>query len=111
MRHRIADENLDAEKLIPPAQPDGSGIGVNYTDAYIKPFNTTLEDGRKLTCKRKGLKITMKIGDVTGEAIMNRLEHGADVKNILRQALEAAASAAGAKFETESDGVFLELDN
>ena len=38
MRYRIADEDQDAEKLIPPSQPDGSGIGVNYTDAYIKPL-------------------------------------------------------------------------
>lgn len=109
MRHRIADENQDAEKLIPPAQPDGSRIGVNYTDAYLKPLNTELEDGRKLSCKRKGLKITLKIGDATGEAIMNRLEHGPDVKNILRQALESAAAAAGARFETEAGAVYLEV--
>ena len=108
MRHRIADENQDAEKLIPPAQPDGSGIGVNYTDAYIKALNTDLEDGRKLTCKRKGLKITMQIGDQKGEAIMNRLEHGPDVKNILSQALQSAASAAGAKFGACDGALYIE---
>jgi len=108
MRHRIADENTDAEKLIPPAQPDGSGIGVNYTDAYIKPLNAELEDGRALTCKRKGLKIIMQIGDESGEAIMNRLEHGPDVKNILRHALDAAASSAGAKFEAEDGALYIE---
>ena len=111
MRYRIADEDQDAEKLIPPSQPDGSGIGVNYTDAYIKPLNMELEDGRKLSCKRKGLKITMKIGEASGEAIMNRLEHGPDVKNILRFALKSAASAAGAKFEAEDGTLYLEVEN
>ena len=92
MKIHIASENKEAEKLIPPSEPDGSGIGVNYTDAYIKPLNVELEDGRKVTCKRKGLKITLAIGEATGEAIMRRIEHGPDVKHILRRALEAAAS-------------------
>ena len=42
MKRQIAQENKDAELLIPPAAPDGSGIGVNYVDAYLKVLNKEL---------------------------------------------------------------------
>ncbi len=88
---------------------DGSGIGVNYADAYLKPFKLTLEDGRKLLCKRRGLKLTLTIGDRTGEGLMRRLEHGPDERRILREALKEAATAAGATITFEPGAVLLEL--
>jgi len=109
MKIRITDENEEAEKLIPPAATDGSGIGVNYVDAYIKPMNVETEDGRKITCKRKGLKILFSIDDKKGEAIMRRVDHGPDVKNILKQALLTAVEEAGAQFSVENSSVFLEV--
>jgi len=109
MKLRITDENVEAEKLIPPSAPDGSGIGVNYVDSYIKPMNVETEDGRKITCKRKGLKILFSIDDQKGEAIMRRIDHGPDVKNILRQALLTAVDQAGAKFLVEDNSIFLEV--
>ena len=109
MKLHIAPENTDAEALIPPAEPDGSGIGVNYADAYIKPLNVEIADGRKITCKRHGLKITLTIGNVTGEALMRRLDDGPDAKKILRKALEAAAQQAGAAFSVEDGIVYLEV--
>ena len=108
MKLRITEENTEAESLIPPAALDGSGIGVNYTDAYVKPMNVELDDGRKVTCKRKGLKLTLTVGDRKGEALMRRIEHGPDVKAILRRALEAAAAEAGARFSVEDGVVYLE---
>ncbi len=84
MKVLVAKENQEAEGLIPPSQPDGSGIGVNYADAYIKVLNAELEDGRKITCKRKGLKITLTVDEASGEALMRRVDDGPDVKNILR---------------------------
>ena len=108
MKLRITEENAEAENLIPPAAQDGSGIGVNHADAYIKAINVELEDGRKVTCKRKGLKILLTVGDRKGEALMRRIEHGPDVKNILRQALEAAAAEAGTTFSVEDGVIFLE---
>ncbi len=108
MKLRITEENTAAEDLIPPAALDGSGIGVNHADAYIKAMNVELEDGRKVTCKRKGLKILLTVGDRKGEALMRRIEHGPDVKNILRQALEAAAAEAGTTFSVEDGVIFLE---
>lgn len=109
MRIRIADENCDAEKLIPPNEPDNSGIGVNYADTYIKDLNVELEDGRSVTCQRKGLKITFSIDDRQGEAIMRRIEHGPDVKRILQRALAAAAGEAGAELIVEDGGIYLVL--
>ena len=44
----LGPENKDAEKLLPPVKDDGSGVGINYTDAYVKGIKLTLEDGRKI---------------------------------------------------------------
>jgi hypothetical protein len=110
MRLRVAEENREAESLIPPAQADGSKIGVNYADAYVKALNTELADGRKVACKRKGLKIVLGIGDRQGEGLMRRLEHGPDVRTILRKALEEAAASAGARFVVESGTIYLEME-
>ena len=109
MRVRLASENADAEKLIPPDAPDGSGIGVNYADAYVGALNVTLDDGRAVTCERKGLEITLTIGDATGAALMRRIEHGPDVKIVLRRALEEAAEAAGVRLVVEDGAIWLEL--
>ena len=108
MKLRITEENTEAENLIPPTALDGSGIGVNYADVHIKAMNVELEDGRKVTCKRKGLKVLLTVGDRKGEALMRRIEHGPDVKCILRQALEAAATEAGTKLTVEDGVIYLE---
>ncbi len=109
-RHRIADENREAEGLLPPARPDGSGIGVNYTDAWIKALNVEVEDGPRVSCKRKGLKIILQVGDQCGEAIMNRLAHGPDPRDILRHALESAAGQAGVRLLVEGGVIYLETE-
>lgn len=110
MKVRLGDVNPRAETLLPPAQPDGSGVGVNYVDAYLKAFKTTLEDGRKVLCTRRGLKLTLKVGSAQGEGLLRRLEHGPDPRDLLRHALEEAAADAGVAFREEDGGVFLELD-
>jgi hypothetical protein len=109
MKVRIAQENRDAEALIPPAEPDGSKIGVNYADAYLKALNVELLGGPRVTAKRKGLKVLLQIGERKGEGLMRRLEHGPDVKAILRRALEEASAAAGARFSVEDGDIYLEL--
>jgi len=109
MKVRIAEENGEAEALIPPSEPDGSKIGVNYADAYLKSLNVEVAGGPKVTAKRKGLKVLLQIGDRKGEALLRRLEHGPDVKAILRHALEEASAAAGARFLVEDGAVYLEL--
>ena len=109
MKTQITAINAEAEQLLPPNQPDGSRIGVNYIDAYLKPMNVSLEDGTKVTCKRKGLKILLTIGDKQGEAILRRIEHGPDEQAILQQALEAAATDAGSTYTVEDGKIFLEV--
>ena len=110
MKVRIAEEDQAVEGLIPPAKRDGSGIGVNYADAYIKGIKHTLEDGRTIACKRRGLKIILAVGDRKGEALMRRLDHGPDVKVILREALSEAARAAGAALSVEDGVIWLEIE-
>lgn len=104
MKVRLNELNQECEALIPPAKPDNSGIGVNYAEAYLKGMATQLPDGRKVVVKRKGLKITVTIGSVSGAALMRKREHGPDVKAILRHAIEEAAEKAGTRFLIE-DGV------
>jgi hypothetical protein len=105
MQVRITIDEAAAEKHLGSHLKDGSGIGVNYADAYLKPFKLTLEDGRKLLCKRRGLKLTLTIGDRAGEGLMRRLQHGPDERTILREALKEAAAAAGATIEFEPGAV------
>lgn len=105
---KIAPENQAAEALIPPAKPDSSGIGVNYADEYLKAMNVTLENGVALKAKRKGLKVTLTLGDKSGEALMRKREHGPDVKVVLRKALAEAAQTIGATFLVEGGVMYLE---
>ncbi|MDP6306609.1 MAG: hypothetical protein QGH02_04640 [Verrucomicrobiota bacterium] len=96
---KVIKENPVAAEWLPENKPDGSGIGVNYVDAFLKPLNCELEDELRLACKRRGLKITVSLGDRKGEAILRRIEHGPDVRSILHAALTEAFAQADAKCE------------
>jgi len=110
MRVAVARENADARRRVPPSEPDGSGIGVNYVDAYVKALEVELASGAKVSCKRKGLEITLSIGERSGTALLRRLDHGPDVETILRRALEDAAEAAGSRFTVEDGTMYLEVE-
>ena len=107
MRIKIADIPERAESLLPENAEDASGVGVNYVDAVLKAMKTTLEDGRKVLTKRRGLKITLKVGDATGNGLLRRLEHGPDAREILRHALEEAGEAAGVGVDIKDGAIFL----
>lgn len=109
MKHKLAEIDPEADKLLPPGKKDNSGIGVYYVDAVIKPMNTTLEDGSKVLLKRRGARITMSIGGKKGDAIMNRLVDGPDQKNMLDMALKAAAREAGAEYSVENGTAYLDI--
>ena len=94
---KVIEENPAAAEWLPENKPDGSGIGVNYVDAFLKPLNCELEDEVRLACKRRGLKITVSVGDRKGEAILRRIENGPDVRALLHAALTEAFAQAGAK--------------
>ena len=91
---KICDINQAAKEKLPPTFTDKSGIGVHYTDAFIKPMNVKLEDGTRISCKRKGLKIMLVVGTKKGEGLMRRLDISKDPVEMLNAALQEAAKAA-----------------
>jgi hypothetical protein len=108
MRTPIPFDFAQAEAQHPKNKLDGSGVGINYVDALIKPVKLTLEDGRKVAFKRRGLKITATIGEKAGEAILRRLEHGPSITAIVRAALAAAVADAGGTLHFAEDAAELE---
>lgn len=67
-------------------------------------MNTKLEDGTRVSCKRKGLKITLTVGTKKGEGLMRRLDVSKDPVVMLNAALQEAAKAAGIALKiTESE--------
>ena len=103
--NRVTDKTRQA---LPPETPDASGAGVNYADALITLLKVTLEDGRKVVARRRGLEITLQIGDHKGSALLRRLEHGPDIETIVHRALSDAAADAGSTLVVEQDEVWLE---
>ncbi len=101
---KLCDIDKTAKDKLPPTTPDKSGIGVHYIDAFIKPMNTKLEDGTRVACKRKGLKVTLTVGEKKGEGLMRRLEVSKDPVVMLNAALQEAAKLAGIELKiTESE--------
>lgn len=92
---KLCDINAAAKEKLPPTFAEKSGIGVHYTDAFIKPMNTKLADGTRVSCKRKGLKITLTVGTKKGEGLMRRIDVSPDPVIMLNAALAEAAKAAG----------------
>jgi hypothetical protein len=101
-------DEAQAEPFLPENKADGSGVGINYADALLKPVKLTLDDGRKVALKRRGLKVTMTLGDKTGEGLLRRLQHGPDAKQIVREAVREAARNAGAEIHFEGGSAYLE---
>src|SRR5882672_12886668 len=91
---KICDINEAAKEKLPPKFSEKSGIGAHYTDAFIKPMNTKLPDGTRVSCKRKGLKIMLVVGTKKGEGLMRRLGVSKDPVSMLAAALQEAAKGA-----------------
>lgn len=96
---KLCDVNAAAREKLPPAFPDKSGVGVHYIDAFIKPMNTALPDNTRVSCKRKGLKVTLRAGTKKGDGLMRRLEVSRDPVVMLEAALQEAAKNAGIQLE------------
>ena len=109
MKTKLCDINAAAGEKLPERTDDRSGVGVHYVDAYLKPMNTKLEDGTPVKCKRRGLKITLTVGDKKGEGLMRRLDVGPDPVAMLDAALQEAAQAAGIELTVENGAIFLNL--
>jgi hypothetical protein len=104
---KLCDLNPAVRQKLPPATPDKSGIGVHYVDAFLTPMNAALPDGTRVSCKRKGLRITLRVGTKQGEGLMRRLAVGPDPVVMLEAALQEAARAAGVQLQITEREVLL----
>ena len=109
MKVTIPIDDTQVDAFLPRNKLDGSGVGVNYVDAYLKAFKVTLEDGRKLLAKRRGIRITITLGELKGEGLLRRLLHGPDPKVLVREALTEAAQVLGITFRSEPGVAEFEL--
>ncbi|MEW5799171.1 MAG: hypothetical protein AB1728_09215 [Bacteroidota bacterium] len=106
---KLCDVNKEAVQKLPGIVGDKSGIGVHYTDAFIKPMNRVLEDGTRVSCKRKGLKILFVAGSKKGEGLMRRLDVSKDPVEMLHAALQEAAKVAGVEIKITDEEIFVSL--
>jgi hypothetical protein len=104
---KLCDVNPAAAQKLPPTTPDKSGIGVHYVDAFLAPMNTALPDGTRVSCKRKGLRLTLRVGDKKGDGLMRRLAVGPDPVVMLPAALQEAAQAAGVQLQITATEILL----
>lgn len=104
---KLCDINPAAKDKLPPTFAEKSGIGVHYTDAFIKPMNTKLPDGTRVACKRRGLKISLVVGTKKGEGLMRRLDVSRDPVVMLKAALEEAAKNAGVQMQITDTEVLI----
>jgi hypothetical protein len=98
---KLCDLNPAAKEKLPPAFRDKSNIGVHYVDAFIAPMNATLTDpaATRVSCKRRGLRLTLRVGAKKGEGLMRRLAVSADPIVMLAAALQEAAQSAGVELQ------------
>ena len=104
---KLCEINPSARQKLPPASADKSGIGVHYVDAFVAPMNTALPDGTRVSCKRKGLRITLRVGAKKGEGLMRRLAVGPDPVQMLAAALAEAAQGAGVQLQLTDNEILI----
>lgn len=104
---KLCNINSAATEKLSPAFADKSGIGVHYTDSFIKPMNKTLDDGTRVTCKRKGLKIILSAGTKKGEGLMRRIDVSSDPVIMLNAALKEAAASAGIELQINETEILI----
>ncbi len=104
---KLCDINHAAKEKLPSVIRDKSGIGVHYVDAYLKPMNAALPDNTRVSCKRRGLKVTLKVGTKKGDGLMRRLDVSRDPEVMLQAALQEAAKAAGVELQINENEVLI----
>jgi len=105
---RLCAINPAATAKLPPGFPDKSGVGVHYVDAFIAPMNAALPDTTRVSCKRKGLRVTLRVGAKKGDGLLRRLQHGPDPVRMLGAALQEAATAAGVQLQITDTEILLQ---
>ena len=107
MKQKLCDLNPAALDKLPAKTGDKSGIGVHYIDAYVKPMNAPLPDGTAVKCKRRGLKVTLQVGEKKGEGLMRRLDVSRDPVVMLQAALQESARNAGVELVVEDGAIYV----
>ncbi len=107
---KLCDLNPAAKEKLPPGFRDKSNIGVHYIDAFIAPMNATLTDAEatRVSCKRKGLRVTLRVGTKKGDGLMRRLAVSPDPVVMLEAALQEAANAAGVALQINATEILIE---
>lgn len=106
---KLCDVNPAAKDKLPPKFPDKSGVGVHYMDAFIAPMNAALPDTTRVSCKRKGLKVTLRVGTKKGDGLMRRLDVSKDPVMMLQAALQEAAKAAGVQLQVTDTEILIAI--
>jgi hypothetical protein len=104
---KLCDINQAAKEKLPSVIRDKSGIGVHYIDAFIAPMNAVLPDNVRVSCKRKGLRVTLRVGTKKGVGLMRRLAVSPDPVVMLKTALHEAAKAAGVQLQITETEILL----
>ena len=106
---KLCDINPAAKDKLPPGFRDKSGIGVHYVDAFLTPMNATLADAAatRVSCKRKGLRLTLRVGAKKGDGLMRRLAVSTDPVIMLEAALQEAAKAAGVTLQVTATEILI----
>ena len=105
---KLCDINQAAREKLPAVFRDKSGIGVHYVDAFVAPINAALPDATRVACKRKGLRLTLRVGEKKGDGLMRRLAAGPDPVAMLNAALQEAARAAGVQLRITDTEILIE---
>jgi hypothetical protein len=107
---KLCDVNAAAKEKLPPGFRDKSGIGVHYVDAFLAPMNASLPDpaATRVSCKRRGLRLTLRVGAKKGDGLMRRLDVGPDPVAMLEAALQEAARAAGVQLRITAGEILVE---
>ena len=104
---KLCDIDPAASAKLPPGFADKSGVGVHYVDAYVKPMNAALPDGTRVSCKRRGLRVTLRVGIKKGDGIMRRLQVSKDPVVMLAACLQEAATAAGVQLQVTDTEILI----
>jgi hypothetical protein len=104
---KLCTRNAAAIEKLPPKTPDKSGIGVHYVDAFVAPMNATIPENIRVSCKRKGLRVTLRVGTKKGDGLMRRLACGPDPVAMLDACLQEAAQAAGVQLQITDTEIFI----
>ncbi len=104
---KLCDLDPAASAKLPPGFTDKSGVGVHYIDAYVKPMNAALPDGTRVSCKRRGLKVTLRVGTKKGDGLMRRLQVSTDPVVMLQACLQEAAKAAGVELQVTDKEILI----